>query len=231
MLGHMSTGCQCQHTNRCWAPADVAAAWAHAGLVVGSSTCIIPDVRLSSQFLCRAESELQQAEARAVRKAVSSRMHTLDEAFLMTLGGFVRAAGEAGDKAIHGAPDTRPPHVSDQPGLKASAGLCGLPCLLPASCPMPSPFARQILTLPSSVACVFLPRRLQHVVGRGTLLTASATTQGPAPCRPAGGDARGGGGGGALPAAARGAAAGPAGGHAQQVHRGSITEFEFVVVT
>ncbi len=43
-----------------------------------------------------------------MRKAVSSRMHTLDEAFLMTLGGFVRAAGEAGDKAIHGAPDTTP---------------------------------------------------------------------------------------------------------------------------
>jgi hypothetical protein len=49
-----------------------------------------------------AEEELQQAEATAVRKAVSSRMHTLDEAFLMTLGGFVRAAAEAGDKAIHG---------------------------------------------------------------------------------------------------------------------------------
>jgi hypothetical protein len=82
-------------------------------------------------------------EARAVRKAVSSRMHTLDEAFLMTLGGFVRAAGEAGDKAIHGTPDTRPPHVSDQLRLKAGAGLgskrrpCGLPCLLLAPYPVP----------------------------------------------------------------------------------------------
>ncbi len=42
-------------------------------------------------------------EREAVRKAVQSRIHTLDEAFLMTLGGFVRAAAQEGDAAMHGA--------------------------------------------------------------------------------------------------------------------------------
>lgn len=49
-----------------------------------------------------AEAELAQAEADAVRKTVASRIHILDEAFLMTLGGFVRAAAEEGDSGIHG---------------------------------------------------------------------------------------------------------------------------------
>lgn len=115
--------------------------------------------------MCRAESELQQAEAKAVRKAVSSRMHTLDEAFLMTLGGFVRAAGEAGDKAIHGVPDMRPHHVSDQPGLKASAGLCGLPCLLFASYAVLSPAVECQLSAP--LIPLYTLWRPQHAVSLG----------------------------------------------------------------
>lgn len=45
--------------------------------------------------------DTRQNEVEAVRKAIAVRMDSLDEAFLMTLGGFVRASAEDGDAAMH----------------------------------------------------------------------------------------------------------------------------------
>lgn len=51
-----------------------------------------------------AAEEEKKKEREAVRKAVQARIHTLDESFLVTLGGFVRAATQDGDAAMHGMP-------------------------------------------------------------------------------------------------------------------------------
>lgn len=49
-----------------------------------------------------AAEDTRRNEVEAVRKAIAVRMDSLDEAFLMTLGGFVRASAEDGDAAMHG---------------------------------------------------------------------------------------------------------------------------------
>ena len=41
-------------------------------------------------------------EAKAIRKAVATRMDSLDEAFLIALGAYVGAAEEQGDRALAG---------------------------------------------------------------------------------------------------------------------------------
>ena len=50
------------------------------------------------------EGTAESAERDAVAKAIASRIETLDEAFLVTLQGFVQAAEAEGDAAVAGAP-------------------------------------------------------------------------------------------------------------------------------
>ena len=48
------------------------------------------------------EGAAESAEREAVAKAIAARIETLDEAFLVTLQGFVQAAEAEGDSAVAG---------------------------------------------------------------------------------------------------------------------------------
>ena len=50
------------------------------------------------------EGTAESAERDAVAKAIAARIETLDEAFLVTLQGFVQAADAEGDAAVAGGP-------------------------------------------------------------------------------------------------------------------------------